>query len=162
MPSRMLVVLTARIALVSMPGDCNTARMHSEMSRQLVAVSKTCEPGTPSIARWLHSRWAIATCRPPVSNTTARQLPVPASSASSRGSLQVPRGQCRVESSLVDKRLASCIDEVGAGPHCRKLRPAEEVLGVGARAHVQRDEIGDLEECRQAGQQQHATKIVRL
>jgi len=61
------------------PSAC---RMQPQISAQLSAVSKFCEPAMPRLARCDHSRWASATWRPARSKRTARQLPVPASTAS--------------------------------------------------------------------------------
>ncbi len=58
------------------------SRMQAQISAQLPAVSKFCEPAMPRAAGWDHSRWATASWRPDRSKRTARQLPVPASRAS--------------------------------------------------------------------------------
>jgi hypothetical protein len=56
--------------------------MHVEISRQFTSTSKSWPPGAPGGSRWVHSRRLCATCLPCSVNSTARQLPVPASMAS--------------------------------------------------------------------------------
>ena len=77
----MLEQPTARTAagLGALP---STSRMQAQISAQLPAGSKDCEPGMPSAGGWDHSRWARAASWPPTVNRAARQLPVPASRAS--------------------------------------------------------------------------------
>jgi hypothetical protein len=59
-----------------------TSRMQAQISAQLPATSKDCEPGMPASAGWDQSRRARAAGRPSAVNRAARQPPVPASSAS--------------------------------------------------------------------------------
>ena len=87
MPSRMLVALTAATASAEMPGAASTSCTHSQISAQLPVVSNSCEPGASGRVACDHSRWPIASWWPSGSNTTARQLPVPASMASNSWSV---------------------------------------------------------------------------
>ena len=59
----------------------STSRMQAQISAQLAARSKDCEPGMPPAGGCDHSRWDKAAGRPSRVNRAARQLPVPASRA---------------------------------------------------------------------------------
>jgi hypothetical protein len=70
--------------------SASASRRHAQISCQFAAVSKTCEPGAPGSSGCEYSRWPMATCDPSGANRTARQLPVPASIASSSSPLTQP------------------------------------------------------------------------
>ena len=78
----MLVAATAATSAPSAPVWCSASRMHSPTARQPAVTSKSWPPGTPGGSRWTHSRCPAPTCWPASVNSTARQLPVPASMAS--------------------------------------------------------------------------------
>ena len=82
MPSRMLVVLTAATSSPVAPASRSASRMQAEMTSQLASTSKSWPPGASGGSWWVHSRRDAATCSPFSVNSSARQLPVPASIAS--------------------------------------------------------------------------------
>src|SRR6202048_4864840 len=59
---------------------------------------------------------------------------------------QVARGKGGVERLLIDERLASRVQKIGARLHGRELRVAEEVLGLSGGPDMQRDEIRSREQ----------------
>src|SRR5262252_818290 len=87
MPSRMLVAATAATSPPAAPAAASASRMQAVISRQLVSTSKSWPPGTPGGSWWVHSRCPTPACSPVSVNSTARQLPVPASMASRYGPL---------------------------------------------------------------------------
>ena len=66
----------------SRPRRASASRMQAAIASQLAATSKSWPPGASGGSRWIHSRRLAATCSPFSVNSTARQLPVPASIAS--------------------------------------------------------------------------------
>ncbi|HST26557.1 MAG TPA: hypothetical protein VLJ76_11245, partial [Gaiellaceae bacterium] len=81
----MLVAAIAATSPPDAPADASAPEMQAAISRQLVSTSKSCPPGTPGGSWWVHSRSDTATCSPFSVNSSARQLPVPASIASRYG-----------------------------------------------------------------------------
>ena len=81
MPSRIQVVDTAAMSRGSMPLSPSTPRTQPRASSQLWTQSKSMLPGQRGSSRWDHSRWTQPTCSPSREKTTARTLPVPASTA---------------------------------------------------------------------------------
>ena len=77
----MLVAATAATSAPAAPAAPSASRTHSPTARQPAVTSKSWPPGTPGGSRWTHSRFPAATCSPASVNSTARQLPVPASMA---------------------------------------------------------------------------------
>ena len=77
----MQVVLTAAISAGSTPVSASTSRMQPLASSQLCTQSKSMLPGQRGSSRWNHSCWETPIWFPSVSNSTARTLPVPASTA---------------------------------------------------------------------------------
>src|SRR4051794_16569386 len=90
MPSRMLVALTAFTASAGTPAAARASRIHAQIRSQLPVVSNSCEPGTPSSSRWVYSRCPLPAGVPSGVNSSARQLPVPASTARSNSSFIAP------------------------------------------------------------------------
>ena len=78
----MLVAATAATSVPVAPASRSVSRMQATIASQLAVTSKSWPPGTPGGSRWVHSRWDTATCWPASVNSSARQLPVPASIAS--------------------------------------------------------------------------------
>ena len=66
----------------SRPRPRSASRMQAAIASQLASTSKSWPPGTSGGSRCTHSRRLAATCSPFSVNSTARQLPVPASMAS--------------------------------------------------------------------------------
>src|SRR5260370_17422258 len=85
MPSRMLVAATAATSSPDEPAERRTSRMQAVIAVQLASTSKSWPPGASGGSRWVHSRSETATCSPERPNSSARQLPVPASTASRKG-----------------------------------------------------------------------------
>ena len=82
MPSRMLVAATAATSAPVAPATASASPMHAAIARQPASTSKSWPPGTPGGSRWVHSRCPTPAWVPSAVNSTARQLPVPASMAS--------------------------------------------------------------------------------
>ena len=82
MPSRMLVAATAATWSPVASAWCSASRMQAAIASQLASTSKSWPPGTPGGSRCAHSRSETAACSPATVNSSARQLPVPASTAS--------------------------------------------------------------------------------
>ena len=81
-PSRMLVAATAATSAPVAPARRRASRMQAAIASQLASTSKSWPPGASGGSRWVHSRSETATCSPATVNSSARQLPVPASTAS--------------------------------------------------------------------------------
>ena len=81
MPSLIQVVDTAAMSRGPMPLSSSTPRTQPRASSQLWTQSKSMLPGQRGSSRWYHSRWTQPTCSPSREKTTARTLPVPASTA---------------------------------------------------------------------------------
>ena len=82
MPSRMLVAATARTSAPVAPAWPSASLMQAAIACQLAWTSKSWPPGASGGSRCVHSRRLAATCSPFSVNSSARQLPVPASMAS--------------------------------------------------------------------------------
>ena len=80
--ARMLVAETAATSPPAAPASRSASRTQAAMARQPASTSKSWPPGAPGGSRCAHSRCAAPTCRPASVNSSARQLPVPASIAS--------------------------------------------------------------------------------
>ena len=80
--SRMLVAATAATSFPVAPARRRASRMQAAIASQLASTSKSWPPGTPGGSRWVHSGRDPATCSPATVKSSARQLPVPASTAS--------------------------------------------------------------------------------
>ena len=63
------------------PAARSASPMHAAMACQPASTSKSWPPGTSGGSRWVHSRCPAPACAPVSVNSTARQLPVPASMA---------------------------------------------------------------------------------
>src|SRR5215472_14762399 len=86
-PSRMLVAATAATCEPVTPASASASRTQAAIARQPAATSKSWPPGTPGGSWCVHSLARAATCSPAAVNSTARQLPVPASIAIRYGPL---------------------------------------------------------------------------
>ena len=91
----MLVAATAATSAPAAPAplsaERSASRTQAAMACQPATTSKSWPPGTPGGSAWVHSRCPTPACSPASVNSTARQLPVPASMASRYGPLIPPR-----------------------------------------------------------------------
>ena len=81
MPSRMQVVETAAMSCGLTPVCSMTPRMQLLASAQLCVQSKSMLPGKRGSSACVHSCWTQPSCSPSRLKSTARTLPVPASTA---------------------------------------------------------------------------------